>query len=59
MEKPFKMEKPLKKKLLNGKAVKKKRLNGKPSGEKQCIVHDGKTVHYNNVKVTFLASSLW
>ena len=52
------MEKPLKKKRLNGKAAKKKKCTmEKPSGEKH--VHDGKAVHYNNVKVTFLASSLW
>ena len=69
MEKPFKMEKPLKKKPLHGKAVKKKRLNGKAAKKKlhngkavrrkAFNVHDGKTVHYNNVKVTFLASALW
>ena len=41
------MEKPLKKKC----------TMEKPSGKKH--VHDGKAVHYNNVKVTFLASSLW
>ena len=51
------MEKPLKKKRLNGKAARKKCAIKKPSGEKH--VHDGKAVHYNNVKVTFLASSLW
>ena len=51
------MEKPLKKKRLNGKTAKKKCTMEKPSGEKH--VHDGKTVDYNNVKVTFLASSLW
>ena len=53
------MEKPLKKKRLNGKAAKKKVHNGKAVRRKVFNVHDGKTVHYNNVKVTFLASSLW